>query len=105
MSLTQSNALKFAKSGVNVNAVCPGLLWTPMWEAIAEKRLRYGGTGFEIGELSGRQLFEKAVDSWIPMKREQTPEDIGNLVAFLVSELATNITGQSINVDGGRFTN
>ena len=105
MSLTQSNALKFAKSGINVNAVCPGLLWTPMWEAIAEKRLRYGGNGFEIGELSGRQLFEKAVESWIPMQREQTPEDIGNLVAFLVSELAVNITGQSINVDGGRFTN
>ena len=84
VSLTQSMALKLAKSGINVNAVCPGLLWTPM---------------------SGRQLFEKAVESWIPMQREQTPKDIGNLVAFLVSELSINITGQSINVDGGRFTN
>ena len=76
-----------------------------MWEAIAEKRSRYGGNGLEVGELSGRQLFEKLVESWIPMQREQTPKDIGNLVAFLVSELSINITGQSINVDGGRFTN
>ena len=105
VSLTQSMALKLAKSGINVNAVCPGLLWTPMWEAIAEKRSRYGGNGLEAGELSGRQLFEKLVESWIPMQREQTPKDIGNLVAFLVSELSINITGQSINVDGGRFTN
>ena len=105
MSLTQSMALKLAKSGINVNAVCPGLLWTPMWEAIAEKRSRYGGNGLEVGELSGRQLFEKLVESWIPMQREQTPKDIGNIVAFLVSELSINITGQSINVDGGRFTN
>jgi len=41
----------------------------------------------------------------IPLQREQTPEDIGNMVAFLASDLAENITGQSINVDGGRFTN
>ena len=39
------------------------------------------------------------------MQREQTAEDIGNIAAFLVSDMAKNITGQSINVDGGRFTN
>ena len=39
------------------------------------------------------------------MQKEQKPEDIGNLVAFLVSDLSENITGQSINVDGGRFMN
>ena len=105
VSLTQSIALKLANNNINVNAVCPGLLWTPMWEAIAEKRSRFGGSGFDAGEVSGRQLFEKAVESWIPMQKEQKPEDIGNLVAFLVSDLSENITGQSINVDGGRFMN
>ena len=37
----------------------------------------------------------------IPLGREQTPEDIGNLAAFLASDLAKNITGQAINVSGG----
>ncbi|MEE8363709.1 MAG: SDR family oxidoreductase, partial [Dehalococcoidia bacterium] len=45
----------------------------------------------------------RTVEELIPLKREQTPEDIGDLVAFLVSEDAMNITGQAINVDGGAF--
>ena len=39
------------------------------------------------------------------MKREQTPEDVGKLAAFLISEDAMNITGQAINLDGGRYMN
>ncbi len=50
-------------------------------------------------------MFEQIVEQWIPMKREQTPEDIGNMAAFLASDMARNITGQAINVDGGRFMN
>lgn len=37
----------------------------------------------------------------MPLRREQTPEDVGNAVAFLASDEARNITGQSLNVDGG----
>ena len=105
VSWTQSNALQLAPFNVNVNAICPGLLWTPMWESIARKRARFGGQTLELGSSTGREVFEQTVEQWIPMKREQTPEDIGNLAAFLASELARNITGQAINVDGGRFTN
>ena len=47
----------------------------------------------------------KTVENMIPMKREQTPEDIGKMAAFLASDDASSITGQSINVDGGRFMN
>ena len=104
ISWTQSNALQLASFGINVNAVCPGLLWTPMWEAIARKRALFGGPAHGVEGLTGREVFDTTIDQWIPMKREQTPEDIGNLVSFLVSDLAKNITGQSINVDGGRFT-
>ena len=104
VSWTQSHALKMAPHNVNVNAVCPGLIWTPIWEAIAKKRSEFAGS-VEVDGLGGRQLFDHTVKSWIPLQREQTPEDIGNIVAFLVSDLARNITGQSINVDGGRFTN
>jgi len=75
-----------------------------MWEAIARKRALFGGPAGKVEGLSGREVFDATIDQWIPMKREQTPEDIGNLVSFLVSDLAKNITGQSINVDGGRFT-
>ena len=104
VSWTQSHALKMAPYNVNVNAVCPGLIWTPIWEAIARKRAKYGGS-IDVNGLEGRELFNQSVKSWIPMQREQTAEDIGNIAAFLVSDMAKNITGQSINVDGGRFTN
>ena len=103
ISWTQSSALQLAEFGINVNAICPGLLWTPMWEAIARRRTLSSKTS--LGEQAGRDFFEKVVQDTIPMKREQTPEDIGNLCAFLVSDMAHNITGQAINVDGGRFSN
>jgi meso-butanediol dehydrogenase/(S,S)-butanediol dehydrogenase/diacetyl reductase len=41
----------------------------------------------------------------MPLGREQTPEDIGDAIVFLVSEDARNISGQSLNVDGGAFLN
>ncbi|HBF01001.1 MAG TPA: hypothetical protein DDW46_08050 [Dehalococcoidia bacterium] len=93
-----------AAYNVNVNAVCPGLIWTPIWESIARKRSQFGGS-LETEGLEGKKLFDQTVKAWVPLQREQTPEDIGNMVAFLASDLAENITGQSINVDGGRFTN
>ena len=104
VSWTQSHALQMAPYNVNVNAVCPGLIWTPIWESIAKKRSQFGGNLDTTG-LEGKKLFDQTVKSWIPLQREQTSEDIGNAVAFLASDIAQNITGQSINVDGGRFTN
>jgi len=103
INLTQAWALELAEFNINVNAICPGLLWTPMWEAIARRRTLSSKTS--LSEQAGRDFFEKVVQDTIPMKREQTPEDIGNLCAFLVSDMAHNITGQAINVDGGRFSN
>ena len=108
ISLTQSIALLLGPHDINVNAICPGLLWTPMWEAISKKRLMHGvfdRTFSDIEDLSTREFFEQTVEKWIPMKKEQTPEDIGNLAAFLASDLANNINGQAINVDGGFRTN
>lgn len=102
ISITQSSALELASFNINVNAVCPGLLWTPMWERIAYRQ----ATLFENPDnRSPRELFERYVESTIPLGREQTPEDIGNVVAFFCSEQARNITGQAINVSGGLFLN
>ena len=104
LSVTRTFALRLAPFNINVNAFCPGLLWTPIWEAIAQNRENYGYDPSLKG-FSGRELFDKTVESWIPMKREQTPEDVGKLAAFLISEDAMNITGQAINLDGGRYMN
>lgn len=103
VSWTQSHALQLAAYDINVNAICPGLLWTPLFEHLID-RPEYSENESLEG-LDGRTRFEKTVDLTIPMKKEQTPEDIGKMTAFLVSDDAHNITGQAINVDGGRRMN
>jgi NAD(P)-dependent dehydrogenase (short-subunit alcohol dehydrogenase family) len=82
---------------LNVNAVCPGLLWTPMWEKL--EGIFRGST--DPGIVGERAAFDAYIRSNCPLQREQTPEDIGHAVVFLVSEQARNITGQALNVDGG----
>jgi NAD(P)-dependent dehydrogenase (short-subunit alcohol dehydrogenase family) len=97
ISLTQSLADALGQDDVNVNAVCPGLLWTPMWEKI-EGMLRRDDAPKVVGQ---RAAFDAYIQANCPLRREQTPEDIGFAVVFLVSDEARNITGQSLNVDGG----
>jgi NAD(P)-dependent dehydrogenase (short-subunit alcohol dehydrogenase family) len=97
ISLTQSLADALGRDNVNVNAVCPGLLWTPMWEKI-EGMLRSDDTLEVVGQ---RVAFDAYIQANCPLGREQTPEDIGFAVVFLASDEARNITGQSLNVDGG----
>ena len=98
ISITQSYALELAPFNINVNAICPGLLWTPMWDRIATRNINMDD---DLSGLTPRKAFERMVADRIPLGREQTPEDIGNLAVFLASDLAINITGQSINVNGG----
>ena len=98
ISLTQSSALQLAPYDINVNAICPGRLWTPMWDKIA---YRLALSSQELEGLSPREAFDHLIQRDVPLKREQTPEDIGYLAAFLASDLAKNITGQAINVNGG----
>jgi NAD(P)-dependent dehydrogenase (short-subunit alcohol dehydrogenase family) len=98
IGLTQALAKELARFSINVNAVCPGYIWTPMWAEMA-KWLKDS-----FPALAGRtpqEIFEHRVKSVTPLRRPQTAEDIANLVAFLVSDQASNITGQAINVDGG----
>lgn len=97
ISLTQSLAASLGASNINVNAICPGLLWTDMWRKL-EGMFR-GDTSAAV--VDERSAFDAFIAANCPLKREQTPEDIGNAAAFLVSDLARNITGQALNVDGG----
>ena len=83
VNVSQSFAFWLAPFNINVNCVCPGLVWTPLWEKV------------------GRERFDALVRETTPLGREQTPEDVGKLAAFLCSERARNITGQTINLSGG----
>jgi len=98
LQFTRMFALQLAPFNINVNCICPGVLYTPLYERSAPRR-KESTPGTE--NLSPREYFDKYVVAQVPMKREQTPEDIGRAVVFFTSEDAKNITGQFINVDGG----
>jgi len=83
VNVSQSFAFWLAPFNINVNCICPGLVWTALWEKV------------------GRERFDALVRETTPLGREQTPEDVGKLAAFLCSERARNITGQAINLSGG----
>ena len=104
VSWTQSHAGQLAPYDINVNAICPGMLWTPLYDRLVQRRTAFGFNP-DLEGLTGREYFDKLVEAMTPMKREQTPEDVGKLAAFLASDDARNITGQAINLDGGRRMN
>jgi NAD(P)-dependent dehydrogenase (short-subunit alcohol dehydrogenase family) len=86
IGFTKSAALEYAARGIRINAVCPGLIWTPM----ADQMVAAG---------QGEAL--KAMEKSIPMGRVGRPEEIANAVLWLCSDAASYVTGQSISVDGG----
>lgn len=93
ISITQSAALAFAPYNINVNAVCPGVVPTAMWEQIDRDRGRISG-------LAPGESMESFIER-IPLKRAGTVEDVAGVVAFLCSPDSDYITGQTLNVDGG----
>jgi NAD(P)-dependent dehydrogenase (short-subunit alcohol dehydrogenase family) len=95
ISMTRSLALAFAADGIRVNCVCPGSIHTPMWDALDHEM----GV-LNLGLPPGEYMRQRTSD--IPLGRIGTPEDIGRVVGFLVSEKASYMTGQAINITGGR---
>jgi len=93
ISVTQSAALAFREVNINVNAIAPSVVPTPMWEQIDKDYSRI--LGMETGQ-SMKDFIER-----IPLKRAGRPEDIAAAVAFLCSSDSDYITGQTLNVDGG----
>ena len=100
INLTQAHALELAPYNINVNAVCPGMIWTDMWNRIATQWL-HTPNKISQGANDQQEVFKKAIQARTPLGREQTPEDIANAVTFLASDAAINITGQALNVNGG----
>src|SRR5467141_80604 len=86
LGFTKSAALEYAARGIRINAVCPGLIHTPMSDQMVA-----GGQGEAL----------KAMEKSIPMGRVGRAEEIANAVLWLCSDAASYMTGQSISVDGG----
>jgi acetoin reductase-like protein len=93
IGMTQSMALALAKHGIRVNAVAPGIVDTDMWASIDR----------EWSALEGQPAgtMKRTRVAAIPLGRIETPEDVANLYAFLASDEAGYITGQTYNVCGG----
>ena len=93
ISLTKTAAQQLGRHDINVNAVCPGIvrtaLYADMVRVIAEKE----GKSVEEVERRGVQS--------VPLQRANEPEDIADMIVFLASPGARNISGQAFNVDGG----
>jgi 3-oxoacyl-[acyl-carrier protein] reductase len=95
--LTKDLANYLAKDSILVNAVCPGPIRTPLWEAP-------GAGGDQLGKvlgMSGKEAMAWVAEQHIPLGHFGLPEDIANIVTFLASDKAKFVTGQAINVDGG----
>ncbi len=98
ITFTRIAAKELAPHRITVNAICPGVLWTDFWQKLAA---HIAATNPAFAGMTPRQVFEKRVADIVPMKCEQTPEDIGAAAVFLASDEARYITGQALMVDGG----
>jgi meso-butanediol dehydrogenase/(S,S)-butanediol dehydrogenase/diacetyl reductase len=103
INYSQALALQLAPYNINVNCVCPGILRGPMFETLSLRYWKVNHPGEPLPSVD--RAVDDAIQSRVPLKRVQTPEDVGKAVAFFASDDALNITGQSLNVDGGNFLN
>ena len=85
VGLTKTAALEYAKSGIRVNAVCPGLIQTPMVERITAEQPQLG----------------EALVAAEPIGRTGKPEEIAESAVWLCSDAASFVTGHAMSVDGG----
>jgi meso-butanediol dehydrogenase / (S,S)-butanediol dehydrogenase / diacetyl reductase len=94
VALTQSGARALAEHGITVNAICPGVVETELWDQLDREFIELGET-----EREGQAMEE--FSAGILLGRVSSPADVAAVAVFLASDDAAYITGQSINVDGG----
>jgi meso-butanediol dehydrogenase / (S,S)-butanediol dehydrogenase / diacetyl reductase len=93
VGLTKSFANELAPFGILVNCICPGIVDTPMWDAIDREAAKRENV--PIGSVKARAV------ATVPVGRIQQPEDVANVIAFLASSDASYITGQAVDASGG----
>lgn len=98
INFAQCLARDLAPSGVRVNTICPGMVRTPLVESIwqAWRQRESEGTVTDF-----RTWAEEKIGRLVPLGRWQEPADVAAMTVFLASARGQNITGQTINVDGG----
>jgi NAD(P)-dependent dehydrogenase (short-subunit alcohol dehydrogenase family) len=98
INFAQCMAKDLACHGIRVNTVCPGMVQTPLnrsvWQAWYDQ-------ASEVDRLSYEEWTDRKIRAVVPLGRWQSPEDIAAMIVFLSSERAKQVTGQTINVDGG----
>ena len=101
IGFTETLAKELARYNITVNAVCPGYVFTPGWEKLAQavKEIQPA-----YADKSLQEIFEARVKAVTPLRRPQTAEEIAGLVVYLASYEARSITGQAISIDGGIAT-
>ena len=93
ISLTKTAAQQLGEYNINVNAICPGITYTPMQELLVGQLCEREG-------ITQEEALAQMTDS-IPIRRMNGPEDIAAMAVFLASPSARNVSGQAYNVDGG----
>jgi NAD(P)-dependent dehydrogenase (short-subunit alcohol dehydrogenase family) len=93
IAMTRIGASQLAKYNINVNSICPGATRTELYDQIMKEIVKREN-------ITEEQAVAR-MDASIPLRRSNTGDDIANMAAFLASDEARNITGQSFNVDGG----
>ena len=100
INCTQTLSRELGPYNINVNCICPGFIYTPLYEKAAPlykekypEMFREANDGSDVVDVFCNQL--------CALKRAQTAEDIANAALFLTSDEACNITGQALNVCGG----
>ncbi len=96
IAMTKTFASAFAAEGVRVNAVCPGVVETPMQDVVDREFARV--TGKQPAEIRAERVAR------IPMGRVEQPEEVAGVVAFLLGPDSRYMTGQALNVTGGMIT-
>jgi 2-hydroxycyclohexanecarboxyl-CoA dehydrogenase len=98
INFAQCAAKDLAPFGVRVNSLCPGMVRTPLnravWQAWADRQPPASRQDYDTWAA-------EKIARLVPLNRWQTPEDVAAMAVFLASERAANVTGQTINVDGG----
>ena len=93
IGLTQSIAVEYAGEGIRANALCPGVVFTPLWDDMIEDYARKRN-------LKPEEV-RPYMENKIPLGRLCRPQDVAQAAIFLASDDASYITGQAINISGG----